>query len=89
MGKKQTFLLSYLNEFPELLCGLSCDHSWSQTIPMGNSPWEKKNTSGCLEYLADSEINWEASIFIYDNRVLTLFCFLKMMCVLSHQESDF
>ena len=30
-----------------------------------------------------------ASVFISDNGVLTLFCFLKTMCVLGHQESDF
>ena len=34
-------------------------------------------------------IYWEASIFISDNGVLTSFCFLKTMCVLGHQESDF
>ena len=34
-------------------------------------------------------IYWEASIFISDNGVLTLFCFLKTMRVLGHQESDF
>ena len=34
-------------------------------------------------------IYWEASIFISNNGVLTLFCFLKTMCVLGHQESDF
>ena len=39
---KRNFWLSYLNEFPELLCGLNCDHSWSQTIPMGNSHWAKR-----------------------------------------------
>ena len=31
----------------------------------------------------------EASIFISDNGVLTLFCFHKTMCVLGHQESYF
>ena len=35
--KTKTFWLSHLNEYPELLCGLCCDYSWSQTIPMGNS----------------------------------------------------
>ena len=39
--KKKTFRLSHLNECPEL-CGLSLDHRWSQTIPMGNNPWGKK-----------------------------------------------
>ena len=34
-------------------------------------------------------IYWEASIFISDKGVLTLFCFLKTKCVLGHQESDF
>ena len=34
-------------------------------------------------------IYWEASIFIADDGVLTLFCFLKTICVLNHQESDF
>ena len=34
-------------------------------------------------------ICWEASIFISDNGVLTLFCFRKTMRVLGHQESDF
>ena len=34
-------------------------------------------------------IYWEASIFISDNGVLTLFCFLKTMRVLGHQKSDF
>ena len=34
-------------------------------------------------------IYWEASIFISDNGVLTMFSFLKIMCVLDHQESDF
>ena len=38
--------LSHLNECPELLCGLSCDHRWSQTIPMRNSPWEKRILQG-------------------------------------------
>ena len=32
---------------------------------------------------------WKANIFISDNGGLTLFCFLKTMCVLGHQESDF
>ena len=40
-GKKTTFGC-HLNECPELLCGLSRDHRWSLTIPMGNSPWEKR-----------------------------------------------
>ena len=40
-GHKKSFWLSHLNECPEILCGLSCDHRWSQTIPMRNSPWEK------------------------------------------------
>ena len=30
--EKKGFWPSHLNECPELLCGLSCDHSWSQTI---------------------------------------------------------
>ena len=34
-------------------------------------------------------IYWEASIFISYKGVLTLFCFLKTMCVLDHQELDF
>ena len=34
---------SFINECSELLC---CDHSWGQTIQMGNSPWGEKNTSG-------------------------------------------
>ena len=34
-------------------------------------------------------IYWEASIFISDNRVLTLICFLKTLCVLGHRETDF
>ena len=34
-------------------------------------------------------IYWEASIFISEYGVFTLFCFLKTMCVLGHQESDF
>ena len=34
-------------------------------------------------------VYWEASIFISDNGVLTLFCFLKTMGVLGHQESVF
>ena len=38
---QKNFWLSYLNDCPELLCGLSCDHRWSQTIPIGNSPSEK------------------------------------------------
>ena len=29
-------------------------------------------------------IYWEASIFISDNGVFTLFCFLKTICVLGH-----
>ena len=33
---------NHLNECPELLCGLSCDHSLSQTSPVGNSPWGKE-----------------------------------------------
>ena len=45
-GKKKSFWLSHLNECPELLCGLSCDHRWSQTIPMRNSPWEKRILQG-------------------------------------------
>ena len=32
--EKKGFWLSHLNECPELLCGLSCNHRWSQTIPM-------------------------------------------------------
>ena len=43
---KKSFWLSHLNECPELLCGLSCDHRWSQTIPMRNSPWEKRILQG-------------------------------------------
>ena len=46
--------LSYLNKYPELLCGPSCDHSQKQTITMENSPWGKKeyfrvycNTMNC------------------------------------------
>ena len=31
----------------------------------------------------------EASIFISDNGVLTLFCFMQTMYVLGYQESDF
>ena len=34
-------------------------------------------------------IYWEASIFVSDNGVLTVFCFLKTVCVLGHQDSDF
>ena len=41
------------------------------------------------KFLQTVSIYWEASIFISDNGVLTLFCFLKTMCVLDHQESDF
>ena len=46
--KKQTknFWTSHLNECPELLFGLSCDHRWSQTIPIGNSPWGKRTLQG-------------------------------------------
>ena len=44
--KNRGFWLSHLNECPELLCGLSCDHRWSQTIPMRNSPWEKRILQG-------------------------------------------
>ena len=43
---------------------------------------KKKNLQTFSIYL-------EASIFIFYNGVLTLFCFLKTMCVLGHQESDF
>ena len=46
LRKKKSFWLSHLNECPELLCGLSCDHRWSQTIPMKNSPWEKRILQG-------------------------------------------
>ena len=34
-------------------------------------------------------IYWEASIFMSDNGVLTLFCFMKTMRAPDHQESDF
>ena len=34
-------LAKSLDKCPELLCGLSCDHSQRQTIQMGNSPGEK------------------------------------------------
>ena len=44
--KTTTFWLSYLNECPELLCGLSCNHSGSQTTPTGNSPLEKRISQG-------------------------------------------
>ena len=43
---KKGFWLSHLNECPELLCGLSCDHRWSQTNQMRNSPWEKRILQG-------------------------------------------
>ena len=46
LKKKKSFWLSHLNECPELLCGLSCNHRWSQTIPMRNSPWEKRILQG-------------------------------------------
>ena len=38
----------------------------------------------CKKFLQTISIYWEASIFISDNGVLTLFCFLKTMCVLGH-----
>ena len=38
----------------------------------------------CKTFLQTVSIYWEASIFISDNGVLTLFCFLKTMCVLDH-----
>ena len=44
--QKKPFCLSHLNECPELLCGLSCDLRWGQTIPMGNSPWETRKLQG-------------------------------------------
>ena len=43
----------------------------------------------CKKFLQTVSIYWEASIFISDNGVLTVFCFLKTMGVLGHQESDF
>ena len=44
--RKKGFWLSHLNECPELLCGLSCDHRWSLTIPMKNRPCEKRILQG-------------------------------------------
>ena len=38
----ERFWLTYLNECPELLFGLNCDLSWSQTIPMRNNLWGKR-----------------------------------------------
>ena len=43
----------------------------------------------CKQFLQTVLIYWEASIFTPDNGVLTLFCFLKTMCVLGHREADF
>ena len=43
---KKSFWLSHLNECRELLCSLSCDHRSSKTIPMRNSPWEKRILQG-------------------------------------------
>ena len=51
--KKKSFWLSHLNECPELLCGLSCDHRWSQTIPLRNSPWEKRILQELCDLLVD------------------------------------
>ena len=42
----------------------------------------------CVLGHQESEKDVEASNVISDNRVLTLFCFLKTMCVLGHQESE-
>ena len=48
------------------------------------------NKSACMKKnLQTVSIYWEASIFISDSGVLTVFCFLKTMGVLGHQESDF
>ena len=48
------------------------------------------NSSAYMQKILQTvSIKWEASIFISDKGVLTLFGFLKTMCVLDHQESDF
>ena len=43
----------------------------------------------CKKNLQTVSIYWEASIFISDNGVVTLFSFLISMRVLGHQKSDF
>ena len=45
----------------------------------------------CKRFFQTVSLRWEANIFTSDNVVLTLFCFLKTMCVhaLGYQESDF
>ena len=43
------------------------------------------NSSAYMQKILQTvSIYWEASIVISDNGVLTLFCFLKTMCVLGH-----
>ena len=65
-----------------------CGHSSRMKVTsilnfvLNSSACMQKNSSNSFKY-------WEASIFISDNGVLTVFCFLKTMGVLGHQESDF
>ena len=52
--------LSYLNKYPELLCGPSCDHSQKQAITMENSPWGKKEyfrVGPAIQWI----VNWMSS----------------------------
>ena len=65
-----------------------CGHSSRMKMILNLTLFQKVQLT-CKHFLQAVSIYWEASIFISNYGVLTLFYFLKTMCVLGHQESDF
>ena len=65
-----------------------CGHS-SRMKVISNETLIQTVQLTCKTNLQTVSIYWEANICISDNGVLKLFCFLKTMCVLGHQVSDF
>ena len=55
---EKNYWLSYLNECPELLCGLSCNQSWDQTFPMENSPCREKRILRGITIILGPQILW-------------------------------
>ena len=46
----------HFNECHTLLCGLFCDHRWSQTIPMGSNSWIKRKLQGNTTSLGPTKL---------------------------------
>ena len=66
-----------------------CGHSSRMKVTSNIKLCFKQFSLHAKKIFKQFSMYWEASIFISDNGVLTLFCFRKTMCVLGHQESDF